>query len=104
MNRLLAIPAVLIAAALGLMAPDGAKAASFTDPAPASVDNSSDTRTITVATSAIPVGQIVTDVNISVDFQKVSGNDCLVPLGGDSYSDEISMSLNSPAGTVVDLV
>ena len=104
MTKLRAIPAVLIVAALGLMAPDGAWAASFTNSTAGSVDASVGTRAVSVTTSAIPAGQIVTDVNMVVDFHKIDGPNCAAPGAGNSFASETSMSLKSPAGTVVNLV
>jgi hypothetical protein len=71
---------------------------------PGSVDNSVDTRTVDVTTAQAPAGAKITDVNITVDFEKDGDDDCGIPDTQYSYPDEISMALMSPGATTVNLV
>lgn len=61
-------------------------------------------RSVPVGTGEIPLGALVTDVNIRVNFHKIDGLDCLNPGPDDSFSDEMYLALRSPQGTVVTLV
>lgn len=71
---------------------------------PISVDNSVDTLPLSVTTGEIPAGETITDIDITVDFEKLDLS-CTSPnSGGLSFAQEISMSLQSPEGTVVNLV
>ena len=81
----------------------------FTNDDEGSVDGdqfrtTTDTRSITVTTSDIPDGNLITDVDVLVDFQKISGFDCDNPGVDKSFPHEISMSLTSPSSTRVKLV
>lgn len=78
--------------------------ATFTNNTPGFVDRSTDIRTVTVTTAEIPAGDLITDVDVIVDFEKEGNNDCAIPDGSSSFSNEISMSLTSPSGTLVNLV
>lgn len=77
-----------------------------TNSTPLEIDN-----TVLDSTVIMPAG-IITDVNISITFEKISDSSspACIPLGGSGhdgnspYNTEISFSLESPLGTVVDLV
>jgi len=72
----------------------------FTNDTDGFVDDSTDTRTITVANA----GNTSTGLTVIVDFQVIAGEDCDSPGGGSAFSEEIRMTLESPSETVVDLV
>ncbi len=81
-----------------------ATTATLTNNTPGVVDFSSDTRTVTFTNADIPVGETITDVDIAVDFEKEGNGSCVSPGIFNDFASEISMSLESPAGTVVNLV
>ena len=63
------------------------------------------TRTVEFTAGDFPSGAAITDVNITIDFEKVDSENCDVSLGNDwDYTTEIGFALQSPTGTVVDLV
>jgi len=84
------------------MSPVYATTGTLTNNTPGSVDRSVDTRTVTFTTAEIPAGESISDVNITVDFIK-SGTTC-PSTSGFPFNPEISMSLQSPAGTIVNLI
>lgn len=97
-SRPLALVGVM-AAVLVLASTALAAVVSATDSTPGYADASQFTRDVSIADSGV-----VTDANVSIDFQKDSANDCTAPGTGTAFSDEIAFSLMSPMGTVVHLV
>lgn len=67
--------------------------------------------TVLDSTVVMPA-ELISDVNISITFEKIDdgGSPACIPLGGsghnggDAFNEEISFSLESPQGTVVNLV
>jgi Proprotein convertase P-domain len=89
----LAIPALLLSAAR-------AEVLSFSNVNnPAYLDASSTTRVFTVTDT-----RTVVSVTFRITFEKYDGEEFGVNEGGNPFYDEISFSLMSPGGTVVDLI
>ena len=68
-----------------------------------SADNSIIARPVTFTTGDFVVGSSVSDVNISVNFEKLDGA-CSTHEGGWPFNREISALLTSPRGTEVILI
>ena len=68
-----------------------------------SADNSTLARTVTFSTADFVAGAVVSDVNISVNFEKISGT-CPSHDGGFPFNREIYAFLTSPANTQVTLI
>ncbi len=68
-----------------------------------SADNSALTRDVTFTTSDFATGSVISDVNLSVSFEKISGT-CPTHDGGWPFNREIYAFLTSPAGTQVALI
>lgn len=67
---------------------------------PIGVDDSAIARQLTVSTAGD-----ITDVTVMVDFLAHDGEECSAPIGtAGSWSDELALQLESPAGTMVNLV
>ena len=76
-----------------------AATASYSNTTAGTADASTLPRTMNVAVGTLPAGDIITDVNIAIDFQKVGGNNCSAPGGGNPYNNEIQFTLAHPGGT-----
>jgi hypothetical protein len=72
-------------------------AASYTNNDAESVDGTSVNKTVAASAGT------VADVNATITFQKTDG-DCVEPLPGDAFNEEIYFRLTSPGGTTVNLV
>jgi len=105
LNRQNILNTIILMSAISLFAMSGdyiqtADAAVFTNSTFGYVDSSVDTRTIEVGS----IAPSIIDVNVVVDFDKEGSSSCPNPDTSNSYAREISMSLTSPSGTIVNLV
>ncbi len=76
-----------------------AATASYSNTTAGTADASTLPVTMNVAAGTLPAGDIITDVNIAIDFRKVGGSNCTSPGGGNPYNNEIQFTLAHPGGT-----
>ncbi len=59
--------------------------------------------TITVPAGAFPAGYVVTDINVTVEYDKTDGT-CASPATGSSFLGEFGLGIQAPDGTVVTFI
>lgn len=72
----------------------------YTGTSPVTVDGGTGTITINVPTTTWGYGAIITDINVTINYDKTDGS-CAAPGTGNSFHDEHGFELESPTGGTV---
>ena len=72
----------------------------YTGASPVTVDGGSGSITIDVPVTSFGFGAVVTDVNLTIQYDKTDGS-CVAPGTGNSFHDEHGFELESPDGVTV---
>lgn len=74
----------------------------YSGASPVTVDGGTGTITIDVPTSSFGFGAVLTDINITIQYDKTDGS-CATPGVGNSFHDEHGFELESPTGGIVSI-